>query len=169
MNPRCTFLLTGSLLLIAIVFLTLSFFIGDGTKSQKQFELPEVPKAIEIKPPAVKSVDLANENLFHPLRGSAVPPKEEKTATPSPVRLPLSGKLELTGIFLFGDMRGAIITGAEQPKVAGKKPVKPKQLYREGDSIGGGYVVQKIEKDHTVLIRGSEKTVLLLHKKEKKP
>lgn len=169
MNPRCTFLLTGSLLLIAIVFLTLSFFTGNGTKSQKQFELPDIPEAIEMKRSIVKAVDLANGNLFHPLRGSAVPPKEEKTAPPSPVRPPSSGKLELTGIFLFGDKRGAIITGAEQPKVAGKKPAKPKQLYRESDSIGGGYVVQKIEKDHAVLIRGSEKTVLLLHKKEKKP
>ena len=62
-----------------------------------------------------------------------------------------------------------IITGAEQPQAAGKKPVKPKQLYREGDPVGGGYVVQKIEKDQAVLMRGSEKTVLLLHKKEKKP
>jgi len=36
--------------------------------------------------------------------------------------------------------------------------------------VGGGYVVRKIEKDQAVLMRGSEKTVLLLHKKqEKKP
>ena len=42
-------------------------------------------------------------------------------------------------------------------------------LYRERDPVGGGYVVQKIEKDQAVLMRGSEKTVLLLHKKEKKP
>ena len=47
---------------------------------------------------------------------------------------------------------------------------EPKQLYREGDPVGGGYVVRKIEKDQAVLMRGSEKTVLLLHKKqEKKP
>ena len=63
-----------------------------------------------------------------------------------------------------------ILTGEEQPQAAGKKRVKPKQLYRESEPVGGGYVVRKIEKDQAVLMRGSEKTVLLLHKKqEKKP
>ena len=45
-----------------------------------------------------------------------------------------------------------------------------KRVYREGDSVEGGLVVQTIHADHVVLIRGSEKQILQLHKKqEKKP
>ena len=170
MKPRCSFLLTGGLLLIALVFLVLAFLTGGAVESQEKFELPDAPETAEVKRPEVKSADLAAGNLFHPLRGAAVPAEQEKAAAKPSARPPAAGKFELTGIFSFGDARGVIITGAEQSQAAGKKPVKPKQLYREGDPVGGGYVVRKIEKDQAVLMRGSEKTVLLLHKKqEKKP
>ena len=169
MKTRCSLLLTGSLLLIALVFLVLAFLSGGAVESQGKFELPDAPETAEVKRPEVKSADLADGNLFHPLRGAAVPAEQEKAAAKPSARPPAAGKLELTGIFSFGDARGAIIAGAEQPQAAAPKPVKPKQLYREGDPVGGGYVVQKIEKDQAVLMRGSEKTVLLLHKKEKKP
>lgn len=169
MKTRSSLLLTGGLLLIALVFLILVFLTGSSVESQKKFELPNAPETVEVKRPEVKAADLATGNLFHPLRGAAVPAEQEKAAAKPSARPPAAGKFELTGIFLFGEARGVIITGAEQPQAAGKKPVKPKQLYREGDPVGGGYVVRKIEKDQAVLMRGSEKTVLLLHKKEKKP
>ena len=169
MKPRCSFLLTGGLLLIALVFLVLAFLTGGAVESREKFELPDAPETAEAKRPEVKAADLAAGNLFHPLRGAAVPAEQEKAAAKPSARPPAAGKFELTGIFSFGDARGVIITGAEQSQAAGKKPVKPKQLYREGDPVGGGYVVRKIEKDRAVLTRGSEKTVLLLHKKEKKP
>lgn len=169
MKARCSLWLTCGLLLIALAFLILAFLTGGAVESQEKFELPNVPELAEMKHPEVKTAALAEGNLFHPLRGAAGPAKQEKTAVNSSARLPAAGKYELTGIFSFGNARGAIITGTEQPQAAGKKPVKPKPLYREGDPIGGGYMVQKIEKDRAVLTRGSEKTVLLLHKKEKKP
>ena len=158
MKPRCSLLLTGGLLLIALVFLVLAFLTGGAVESREKFELPDAPETAEAKRPEVKAADLAAGNL-----------EQEKAAAKPSARPPAAGKFELTGIFSFGDARGVIITGAEQPQAAGKKPVKPKQLYREGDPVGGGYVVRKIEKDQAVLMRGSEKTVLLLHKKEKKP
>ncbi|WP_337748365.1 hypothetical protein [Victivallis vadensis] len=170
MKTRCSLLLTGGLLLIALVFLVLAFLTGGTGESQEKFELPDAPETADVKRPEVKTADLTKGNLFHPLRGAAVPAEQEKAVAKPSARPPAAGKFELTGIFSFGDARGVIITGAEQPQAAGKKPVKPKQLYREGDPVGGGYVVRKIEKDQAVLMRGSEKTVLLLHKKqEKKP
>lgn len=170
MKPRCSLLLTGTLLLIALLFLFLVFLTGGAAESQERFELPDAPEPVEVKRPGAKAAGLAEGNLFHPLRGAAVPAEQEKAAAKPSARPPTAGKFELTGIFSFGDARGAIIAGAEQPQAVGPKPVKPKQLYREGDPVGGGYVVRKLEKDRAVLSRGSEKTVLLLHKKqEKKP
>ena len=168
MKPRCSLLLTGSLLLIALVFLVLAFLTGGTVELQEKFELPDAPETAGVKRSEVKSADLAAGNLFHPQRGAAVPAEQEKAAARPSARLPAAGKFELTGIFSFGDARGAIITGAEELQTAGKMPVKPKPLYREGDPVGSGYVVQKIEKDRAILSRENEKTVLLLHKKEKK-
>ena len=65
----------------------------------------------------------------------------------------------------------AVITGAAP--VTGKTEKNKngqKRVYREGDSVEGGLFVQTIHADHVVLIRGSEKQILQLHKKqEKKP
>ncbi|MST97546.1 hypothetical protein FYJ85_10900 [Victivallaceae bacterium BBE-744-WT-12] len=170
MKTRWIVLLADGLLALALAFALLALASGKPARTGETFELPASPATAGVGRHGPIAAELSGGNLFHPLRGAAVPAEQEKAAAKPSARPPAAGKFELTGIFSFGDARGVIITGAEQPQAAGKKPVKPKQLYREGDPVGGGYVVRKIEKDQAVLMRGSEKTVLLLHKKqEKKP
>lgn len=117
------------------------------------------------------AAELSGGNLFHPLRGAAVPEGQAKAAVQTPARPQTAGKFELTGIFSFGDARGAVIVGAMPAAVpAGKSRAKPKRICREGEPVEGGYIVQEIGADHVVLARGSEKQILPLRKKqEKKP
>ena len=100
-----------------------------------------------------------------------MPEGQEKAAVQTPARPQTAGKFELTGIFSFGDVRGAVIVGAVPAAVpAGKSRAKPKRICREGEPVEGGYIVQEIGTDHVVLARGSEKQILPLRKKqEKKP
>lgn len=59
MKTRSSLLLTGGLLLIALVFLILVFLTGSSVESQKKFELPNAPETVEVKRPEVKATDLA--------------------------------------------------------------------------------------------------------------
>ena len=88
MKPRCSLLLTGGLLLIALVFLVLAFLTGGAVESREKFELPDAPETAEAKRLEVKAADLAAGNLFHPLRGAAVPAEQEKAAAKPSARPP---------------------------------------------------------------------------------
>ena len=172
MKTRRYLLLASLLLIISLSLSILALLTSKPARTAETFELAALDDFSPAKQTKVSTAQLTDGNLFHPLRGTVVPEKPEQDVTKPSTRPAMGNKLELTGIFLFGETRGAVITGAA-PVVTGKTEKKQngqKRVYREGDSVEGGLVVQTIHADHVVLIRGSEKQILQLHKKkEKKP
>ena len=172
MKTRRYLLLASLLLIISLSLSILALLTSKPARTAETFELAALDDFSPAKQTKVSTAQLTDGNLFHPLRGTVVPEKIEQDVTKPSTRPAMGNKLELTGIFLFGETRGAVITGAA-PVVTGKTEKKQngqKRVYREGDSVEGGLVVQTIHADHVVLIRGSEKQILQLHKKqEKKP
>ena len=172
MKTRRYLLLASLLLIISLSLSILALLTSKPARTAETFELAALDDFSPAKQTKVSTAQLTDGNLFHPLRGTVVPEKTEQDVTKPSTRPATGNKLELTGIFLFDETRGAVITGAA-PVVTGKTEKKQngqKRVYREGDSVEGGLVVQTIHADHVVLIRGSEKQILQLHKKqEKKP
>ncbi len=171
MKTRRYLLLASLLLIISLSLSILALLTSKPARTAETFELAALDDFSPAKQTKVSTAQLTDGNLFHPLRGTVVPEKTEQDVTKPSTRPAMGNKLELTGIFLFGETRGAVITGAAP--VTGKTEKNKngqKRVYREGDSVEGGLVVQTIHTDHVVLIRGSEKQILQLHKKqEKKP
>lgn len=170
MKTRRYLLLASLLLIISLSLSILALLTSKPARTAETFELAALDDFSPAKQTKVSTAQLTDGNLFHPLRGTVVPEKPEQDVTKPSTRPAMGNKLELTGIFLFGETRGAVITGAA-PVVTGKTEKKQngqKRVYREGDSVEGGLVVQTIHADHVVLIRGSEKQILQLHKKQEK-
>jgi len=115
--------------------------------------------------PAGIPVELAAMNLFHPLRGAA--PQKNGEAPPSPVRQMPPGDFILTGIFSFGEERGAVIA-SDSPR-DGKPGAPIRRIFRTGAEVGDGYVLSGIQEDGVTLIRGDRRLVLHFQKdKEQK-
>lgn len=138
---------------------------GRSTPSAANEENTPPEPELRLPPePAGYPVALAAKNPFHPLRG-APPPEEEKKEPSSSARREPPGSFALTGIFTFGEERGAVIaSGRPAP---GKPGETPRRIFRAGAEVGG-YSVSEIQADRVVLVRGNEKLILHLYQEEEK-
>ena len=112
MKTRWIVLLADGLLALALAFALLALASGKPARTGETFELPASPATAGVGRHGPIAAELSGGNLFHPLRGAAVPEGQKKAAVQTPARPQTAGKFELTGIFLFGDVRGAVIVGA---------------------------------------------------------
>ncbi len=171
MKIRWIVLWADGLLLLALPLILAALVSGGTVREKQRFELPVLPVSPRTDQASPVPVELVRNNLFHPLRGASPPVEAEKTPEKKSGHPPAAGKFRVTGIFSFGDRRGAVITGMS-PVVgtAGEKRRSLKRLFRPGEELEGGYVVRKIDADQVVLVRENEKLILPLHEKqEKKP
>lgn len=172
MKTRETLLLAVGILSFAVLLAAWALPGAKRLHPPKEFELPAHVNLSLPRSPAEATAEFARGNLFHPLRGSTPPQKsleaEQKTNMKSPKP---AGHYELTGIFSFGSARGAVIVNmapVTNSRAGMKKNLK--RRFKEGDSLSDGYVVQKIGDRTVELMRGQEKVILsLLKKQEKKP
>jgi len=156
----------GCLLLAAALLPAAAALVRTGRSAPsaaKEEESPPEPE-LRIPPePAGYPVALAAKNPFHPLRGA--PPPEEKKEPSTPVRQEPPGSFALTGIFTFGEERGAVIASGRP--ATGKPGETPRRIFRAGAEIGG-YSVSEIQADRVILVRGNEKLILHLYQQEEK-
>ncbi|MPM36884.1 hypothetical protein SDC9_83488 [bioreactor metagenome] len=172
MNAR-NGIIVGSFLLAAALLLSVASLLRRGADVPVVPELPEPVEEPAASRPQEKAIpaELEAGNLFHPLRGA--PPPEEKAEAAAPERNRPAGNFMLTGIFSFGEERGAVITSGVS---AGEKPGSAlRRVFRTGAEVGGGYLLSEIQADRAVLVRGGEKIILHLYKtqepkmRERKP
>jgi len=167
MNTRNGIVIGCFLLGAALLFATAALLRSGHPASSagKEDGLPPEP-GLRIPPePAGFPATLAEKNLFHPLRG-APPPEVEKKDASVPVRKEPPGNFVLTGIFTFGEERGAVITSG-RPAAAGKPGEAPRRIFRSGADVGG-YQLSEIQADRVVLVRGNEKLILHLYQEQEK-
>jgi len=110
-------------------------------------------------------VELVGKNLFHPLRGAVSIEKKDLPASVS--RRATAENFILTGIFSFGEERGAVIA-SDSRKTAPKNGVSLQRIFRTGTEVGAGYILSDIRTDEVILTRGDGKLTLRFQNVRKK-
>lgn len=156
----------GVWLLVGALFLFAGYFIRKQpvieANISKYASLEEGKTISQVLIPKVNADDLLSKNLFHQKRGVITP--EEKEAVKS---VPASkGNFELTGIFQYQGVRGALIANSI-PSPDTKAP-KPRRMYKLGDSLGSGYNLVEISDEQVTIVRGGDRVILPLRKKQEK-
>lgn len=165
MNARIAMLLGSIISFLALILL---LYQVRHPETPSEFGAPEafiLPEEVEHSPEALPSTpkdqDIAANDVFSPLRGAAAP----STASPEKKIADLKSsslKYDLTGIFVYGEQRGALLVPASvgKPSDGGKR-----KILHEGDSVGGGFHLKEIGPEQVILSRGSETTTLPLRKR----
>ncbi|OGV33640.1 MAG: hypothetical protein A2020_11140 [Lentisphaerae bacterium GWF2_45_14] len=134
-------------------------------KELKELKAPQINRGSDLP----KLSSLWQKNLFDPSRGGH--DDEGKKDEPNSRE---RSELELVGICKFGSYAGAIISiknasqkAARQPLKPGEKkpntaekPTKARKYYKQGERVGNGYLLSKINDDSVVLSRDNEEVVL---------
>lgn len=132
-------------------------------KEVKEVNIPAINRGSDLP----KLSLLWQKNLFDPSRGG----HDEDGKKDEPASRERS-ELELVGICKFGNYAGAIISvknasqrTARQPVKPGEKkpdekPPKARKFYKQGERVGNGYLLAKINDDSVVLSRDNEEIVL---------
>ena len=172
MKTREIFLFADGILLFTILLAIFTLFISKKSSAAKEFKLPAYTNFHKITPEKKANIKFTQGNLFHPMRGATIAPSPKQSEKKSnAVSQKTIGHFELTGIFSFASIRGAVIVNKapiSDPRKIMKKNFN--RIFREGDNLSEGYVVQKIGDNTVELVRGKEKLILTLQKKqEKKP
>lgn len=165
MNAR-NGIIAGCFLLAAALLFSAAALLRSGRRISPAGKEDDAPPETELRippEPAGYPVALAAKNPFHPLRG-APPPEEKKDVAASARREP-PGSFALTGIFAFGEERGAVIV-PNRP-ATGKPENAPRRIFRAGADVGG-YLLSEIRADRVVLVRGDETVILQLYQEQEK-
>ena len=141
-------------------------------KELKEFKVQHVNRGSDLP----KLSSLWQKNLFDPSRGGH--DEEGKKDEPNSRE---RSELELVGICKFGSYAGAIISiknasqkaarqqlkpGEKKPDTA-EKPTKARKYYKQGERVGNGYLLAKINDDSVVLSRDNEEVVLKMEYADK--
>ncbi len=136
-------------------------------KEVKEFKVSRINRGSDLP----KLSSLWQKNLFDPSRGG----RGEDGKKDEPASRERS-ELELVGICKFGNYAGAIISvknasqrapqqapkpGEKKPASA-EKPPKARKFYKQGERVGNGYLLAKINDDSVVLSRDNEEIVLTI-------
>lgn len=158
----------GMAMLFVSLLLCSGYFLQKTPDNVTKFSVA-TPSSEDVSPQrlvantAVDTNTILSGNVFHPDRGKVH--LEDKTAkVNTPMNSPKADQFELTGIFQYANMRGALIT-VQQLHADPRKP-KPRRMYNLGDSLGNGYNLAEITNLQVVIVRGSEKITLPLKKKQ---
>ena len=79
------------LLALALAFALLALASGKPARTGETFELPASPATAGVGRHGPIAAELSGGNLFHPLRGAAVPAEQEKAAAKPSARPPAAG------------------------------------------------------------------------------
>lgn len=82
MKTRWIVLLADGLLALALAFALLALASGKPARTGETFELPASPATAGVGRHGPIAAELSGGNLFHPLRGAAVPEGQKKAAVP---------------------------------------------------------------------------------------
>ena len=144
-------------------------------KETKEFKAAQVNRGSDLP----KLSSLWQKNLFDPSRGG----HDEEGKKDDPASRERS-ELELVGICKFGNYAGAIISvkngsqrrmqqpqsplkpGEKKTGIA-EKPPKARKYYKQGERVGNGYLLSKINDDSVVLSRDNEEIVLKMEYADK--
>ena len=143
-------------------------------KDLKEFKASQINRGSDLP----KLSSLWQKNLFDPSRGGH--DEEGKKDEPNSRE---RSELELVGICKFGNYAGAIISvknasqriarqlqplkpGEKKPDIT-EKPPKSRKYYKQGERVGNGYLLAKINDDSVVLSRDNEEVVLKMEYADK--
>ncbi len=126
----------------------------------------DAPKATELpaplqNPSLADYVMISEQNLFHPER--RIPP--EKKGEKAAIAIP-KPELVLYGTLISQDMSIAYIEDKKAPYSTPGRGKRQTQL-KKGDSVSG-YLLQDIEPNRIVLVKGEDKLVVTLDPQDKK-
>jgi phage gpG-like protein len=160
-------------LLLTVLFASMHYNYKPPKKDKAILKTPnkadkQTPKLI-INPnrKMPKMSALWEKNLFDPTRGGNA--TNDKSAPPQ-----LDEDMELIGICKFGGHEGAIISVSPKKassrtirrrgerKIAGKPQTKEKtkRYYKKGETLTNGYMLEKVENNSVILVRGNEERAL---------
>ncbi len=145
------------IIFIAIPYLTMDIWLS----------IPKVPRTaigqsakatVVANPPLSDYAQISDQNLFNPAR--RIPPAgvgEKIVSKP---------EIVLYGTLITGDMRVAFIEDRKAPKMTpgrGKRQIAA----RKGYNING-YILQQIEPDRIILVKGNDRIVVRLEEEKRK-